>query len=301
MQPQRKDETPNRDGGESRKNALDGIWSNPKCRTTGNQQLSLEQRKVQRPSLMRVGASASKWWASLSDDDMVWTDAKVSETLLGQRANNNYLEGGECMKDLTGQKFGMLTVVQRVEDHVYKNGRHDIVYECKCDCGNNKDVLAVHLRSGHTQSCGCYRAKNTSEMRYKHGGRDTRLYCIWKNMKARCLNAMHDDYSLYGGRGITICDEWICDYKSFADWANGCGYTDALTLDRMDVNGNYCPENCRWVTQKEQCNNTRRNIFVEIDGNTHTLKEWCEKLSLNYGTVSSRVRRGWSPQDAILK
>lgn len=205
------------------------------------------------------------------------------------------------MKDLTGEKFGSLTVIKRVDDHIYNNGRKDIVYECICDCGNKKDVLAVHLRSGHTQSCGCKRAENVSKMRFKHGGRDTRLYTIWKNMKSRCFNQNNRDYCLYGGRGISICDEWVNNYASFMDWALDNGYADCLSIDRLDVDGDYCPENCRWATQKEQCNNTRRNILVDIDGEVLTLKGWCERMSLNYGTVSSRVRRGWAPIDAILK
>lgn len=203
-------------------------------------------------------------------------------------------------KDLTGQKFGRLTVLRRVQDHYYPSGRHDVCYECECDCGNTVNVLSIHLRSGHTVSCGCYRVETSRDTFTTHGMTNTRLYSIWKNMRERCFNPNHKNFEIYGGRGITMCHEWVEDFANFAEWSVNNGYTEELTLDRIDVNRNYEPSNCRWVTQKDQCNNTRRNIVVEIDGETKTLKQWCEFYGLKYGTVSSRVKRGWSPKDAVL-
>lgn len=173
------------------------------------------------------------------------------------------------------------------------------MYRCKCDCGNEKDILAVHLRSGHTQSCGCFRAETAAKTRFIHGDTNERIYIIWKNMKARCLNKNHDDYPLYGGRGISICDEWKDNYINFKTWAINNHYSDNLSLDRIDVNGNYCPENCRWITQKGQCNNTRQNVILEYQGELHTMKEWSEILGINYGTLYSRIRRGWNTERAL--
>lgn len=203
------------------------------------------------------------------------------------------------IKDLTGEKIGRLTVLRRIEDYYYPSGRHDVRYACKCDCGSEINVLGIHLRSGHTLSCGCLRAEKARNKMLKHGMTNTRIHVIWKNMLSRCFNESRPDYPLYGGRGITVCEAWEKSFDAFYAWAMGNGYNDTLTLDRINVNGIYSPENCRWVTQKEQCNNTRRNIVVNYNNETHTLKEWCTILGLNYGTISSRVKRGWSPEDAL--
>lgn len=203
------------------------------------------------------------------------------------------------MKDLTGKTFDRLTVLQRVEDHYYPSGRHDIQYKCRCDCGKELNVLGIHLCSGHTKSCGCFRQDTTSANRKMHGMTNTRLYSIWKNMKRRCLSKTHPDYALYGERGISICDEWIQHFDMFEKWAIDNGYADDLSLDRRDVNGNYEPNNCRWVTQKVQCNNTRRNINIQYNGEVHTMKEWASILGINYGTLQSRISRGWTFERAL--
>lgn len=206
---------------------------------------------------------------------------------------------GDNLKAMIGKRFGMLTVISRSGYHQYPNGRRDITYRCICDCGNEVDVLGIHLRSGHTKSCGCYRAENTSDMRTTHGATGTRLYTIWKNMRERCNNPNHNDYTNYGGRGIKVCKEWDCDFSSFYNWANHNGYRDELSIDRINVNDGYHPNNCRWVTQKQQCNNTRRNINIEFQNETHTMKEWSEILGINYGTIQSRIYRGWTIERAL--
>lgn len=240
-------------------------------------------------------------------DDMVWAYYENSRNPLWdsvryiKQTNTINRKEVRCTKDLTGKKFGMLTVLCRSEDHIYPNGRHDIVYKCLCDCGKTKDVLAVHLRSGHTKSCGCYREEKASDTMRKHGDSKSRLFVIWKNMKARCLNKNKPDYRLYGGRGITIDDSWKNDYVAFKEWANENGYNDALSLDRIDVNSGYSPDNCRWVTQKQQCNNTRRNIRISYNGEVHTLKEWSEITGIKYGTLCSRIYRGWDIEKALTR
>lgn len=126
--------------------------------------------------------------------------------------------------------------------------------------------------------------------------KNTRLQNIYFHMKYRCTNPKNKSYHYYGDRGITVCDEWLNNSKAFYTWALKHGYRNDLTIDRIDNNGNYCPENCRWITQKEQSNNTRRNKYVTIDGQTHTIAEWCDITGINYGTLKSRVKRGLTQQ-----
>lgn len=201
--------------------------------------------------------------------------------------------------ELDGKRFGKLTAVKRVSDKIYPSGRHDIVYQCLCDCGQYTDVLAVHLNSGHTRSCGCLRAETTSKNMTTHGQSSTRLFTIWKNMKSRCTNPNNPCFNQYGGRGITVCDAWIEDFAVFYDWSIKHGYNDDLSIDRVNVNGDYDPDNCRWVSQKTQCNNTRRNIMIEHDGELRTAKQWSDELGIKYGTLISRIRRGWDVDRAL--
>lgn len=136
---------------------------------------------------------------------------------------------------------------------------------------------------------------------YKDGRKNTRLYRIWNNMKSRCYNPHFSQYKNYGARGISVCDEWKDDFQSFHDWAISHGYTDELTIDRIDNNGNYRPDNCRWINNKAQSNNRRSNHIVTIENETKTLTEWCEIYDINYQTVQDRIRRGWSESDALTK
>lgn len=134
---------------------------------------------------------------------------------------------------------------------------------------------------------------------YKDGRKNTRLYGIYNNMKTRCYNARSRSYKNYGGRGVTICAEWRDDFKAFYDWAIANGYRDDLSIDRIDVNGNYEPNNCRWVTSYVQSNNTRRNNLVTLNGETHTLKEWSDHFGISEKTVRDRLKRGWSVEESF--
>ena len=136
---------------------------------------------------------------------------------------------------------------------------------------------------------------------YKHGLKNTRLFRIWSNMKTRCYNDHSPSFKWYGARGITMCNEWRNDFKLFYEWAMSNGYRDDLTIDRIDNDGNYCPENCRWETTKSQALNTRRNHLVEMNGEIKSLSEWCEILSINYRTVQDRLKRGWSHEEALTE
>lgn len=195
------------------------------------------------------------------------------------------------LKDLSGQKFGRLVAIERVE----KNKRNNARWLCRCDCGKSVVVDGGNLTRGHTMSCGCLRAEN----RVKHGLCGTRLCNIWYKIKSRCSDPNNDVYHHYGGRGITICEEWRNDFRTFYEWAMKNGYADNLTIDRIDVNGNYCPENCRWVEFKEQMNNTRRNRFLTFKGETKTVAQWSEELSIKPATLYTRLNKGWSVEKTL--
>lgn len=165
------------------------------------------------------------------------------------------------MKDLSGQRFGSLTVISF-------HGRSSTGYYlwlCKCDCGNETLVSRNNLTTGHTQSCGCVQKKMRMNGDYHrtHGQRHTRLYRIWRDMKSRCTNPNQINYPNYGGRGITVCSEWN-KFEPFYEWAVSHGYTDSLTIDRIDNDKGYSPDNCRWVTYKEQANNRRERKCYKL-------------------------------------
>ena len=155
--------------------------------------------------------------------------------------------------DLTGQKFGRLTVIERHDKKRWK---------CQCDCGNITYSDGYQLRKGITKSCGCYQKEAASKTHKIHGLTRTRLYRIFYKMKERCYKPSNDNYKYYGGLGIKICDEWLNDFNAFAQWALSHGYADNLTIDRKDNAKDYCPENCRWITIQEQQRNKRKRGTV---------------------------------------
>ena len=171
-------------------------------------------------------------------------------------------------------------------------------YQCLCDCGKMVEVdYADMLRSyGGTKSCGCYRRERAT----KHGHRNTRLYSIYTAMKTRTTNTNTPGYKNYGGRGIQLCGEWQESFEAFYEWAIKNGYADNLSIDRIDVNGNYEPNNCRWSTPKEQANNTTRTVYLTYKGQTKTLQEWAKEIGIKDSTLYARVCvYGWDDEKAI--
>lgn len=195
--------------------------------------------------------------------------------------------GSNKILDLTGQRFGRLTVIKPAG----RNTSNKIQWICMCDCGNEVIVTTCHLRSGHTTSCGCYRYEMSIKANIVHNGTGTRLYNIWCDIKKRCNNSRSRYYKHYGGRGIKVCEEWKHDFQTFYDWAMTNGYKDDLTIDRQNVDGDYEPSNCRWVNREEQQNNKRNNHVIAIDGLSMNIAQWARYLKIPRSRIDSAYKR----------
>lgn len=199
--------------------------------------------------------------------------------------------------DLSGKRFGLLSVISKHG----RNACNQITWLCKCDCGNLHIVSGSNLKSGSIQSCGCIRRERAKvhmksiQRREKiHGMEPKKLYSTWCNMKSRCNNPKNQDFHNYGARGIKVCPEWESNFISFRDWSFANGYDDALTIDRIDGNKGYSPENCRWVNLVVQANNTRRNRLLTHNGETKTMAEWARILGVTQAAIKWKVRNGES-------
>lgn len=184
-----------------------------------------------------------------------------------------------------GQRFGRLTVT----GFVHK--RNKWYWRCRCDCGNEIVAQGCIVRSGHTLSCGCYQREVASEANITHGMTKSRLYRIYNAVKNRCYNQGQPNYVNYGARGIRMCEEWLNSFENFREWAMSSGYTDDLTIERIDNSKDYGPDNCRWATRAEQSRNTRRNHLFTYEGRTQVLTDWCAELGLNFHTVENRIHQ----------
>lgn len=195
--------------------------------------------------------------------------------------------------ELAGKRFGKLYVLKLTSDKT--SNRHK--WLCKCDCGNTYMANTSDLVSGHAKSCGC----NQHNGRKTHGMSYTSLHKRWRSIKDRCGNPLCKRYADYGGRGITICDEWEKDFTAFMEWALSHGYEESLTIDRIDVNGNYEPGNCRWIPLKEQNSNKRNNHFITFNGETHTLSEWSEIRGIPLRTIYYRIKAHKTNEEILAR
>ena len=200
-------------------------------------------------------------------------------------------------QDLTGMKFGRLTAIKRVADHIEPSGRKVAMWECICDCGNTYTVSGKRLKNGITKSCGCLQKDRPNGT--THGMSNTEIWKHWKYMKMRCNCKCKNSlsYKNYYKRGITYCEEWE-DFEPFYEWAMSHGYKDGLTLDRINNDKGYSPDNCRWTTIKEQQNNTRRNRLITYNGRTQTLTQWAEEKGIKYQTLDYRLKN-WNIEKAM--
>lgn len=196
---------------------------------------------------------------------------------------------GKRKYDLTGKKYNRLTVLEYI-----KNG----LYRCVCDCGKECVVSGTALIQNRTLSCGCYRNERIGNVNRRHNGCGTKLYGVWNSMRTRCENPKDYHYQWYGGRGIKLCEEWH-DFKNFQNWAEISGYFDGLSIDRIDCNGDYTPENCKWSTHKEQCNNRRNNLKVVYKGKTLSVSEIAKRTGLSRQAIEQRIHKGMTPEQIL--
>lgn len=207
------------------------------------------------------------------------------------------------IKDYVGQKFGRLTIIERLPK--YKNGY--TYYKCKCDCGNIIILYSGAFVSGKTKSCGCYNKEIVRKRMTKHGMRNTQLYRTWAGIKDRTTPNNNNCKINYKKFGVKMCDEWKNSFETFKEWALSNGYKEEKlpngknkwTIDRIDTYGDYTPDNCRWVTNLEQMNNTTTNHYITYKGKTQTLANWCRELNLNYGLVNQRLWMGFDVDRAF--
>lgn len=196
--------------------------------------------------------------------------------------------------DLTGDTFGRLVVLRPAEKLIYSGQR---AFVCRCECGVEKIISGASLRRGASRSCGCRAVRRGNTDRRTHGLSKHRLAGTWRSMKERCQNPKHEAYARYGGRGIVVCERWQSLENFVAD--NEAAGLPGLTLDRRDNDGPYSPENCRWVSRKEQTRNRSVNRLVEFRGRTQCVSAWAEEWGLATTTLLGRLHTGWSVEAAI--
>lgn len=213
-------------------------------------------------------------------------------------------------EDMTGWKMwehgisdSKITVIKQVEDYISPQGKHRAQWLCECNCSKHTIFVALGngIRTGHVKSCGCWNI----EYHQKHSDSQSRLYHVWQAIIQRCHNPSNAHYKNYGMRGIVVCEQWKNSYETFRDWALINGYDSEAkrgryTIERINVNGNYCPENCKWATQKEQQFNKRNNRIIEFNGECRTATEWGDITGFGYHVIQRRIDvYGWSIEKAL--
>ena len=195
--------------------------------------------------------------------------------------------------DLAGMRFGKLTVVGPSHRERKSSGESRLLWACKCDCGAVTAVFGEYLRSGDTTSCGCVYRESIGNIRRTHGLSGTPTYNVWQHMHRRCRDQA-DKY--YGGRGIKVCERWSTFEAFFSDMGEK---PDGLSIERIDVNGHYTPENCRWATHPEQCSNRRSNFLLTMNGRTQHITAWAREIGIGAATLRERIARGWTIEEAL--
>ena len=203
-------------------------------------------------------------------------------------------------KSYLGKRFEKLLVIKEYYETT-ETGKNIHYCECLCDCGSKKIILASHLVTGHTKSCGCLHKEKLSKMKSTHKQTGTRLYNIYVGMKYRCYTKTCRRYKDYGGRGISICKEWLQDFNNFKKWAEKNGYTNTLTIDRIDNNGNYEPSNCRWIPAKEQAKNKRNNVFYYVNGEKLNVMEIQRRYGIERHELRKRILAGEKIENIFQK
>ena len=187
----------------------------------------------------------------------------------------------------SGDVFGRLTVIEKDVD---RSG-HDVFWKCQCTCGKLTSVRGNHLKNGKTISCGCFRREKTAKEHFTHGHSGESIHNVWMEIGNRCRNKNATVYKDYGGRGIDVCDEWFNSFESFYDWSIKNGYQKGLTIDRINNNDGYKPDNCRWITQREQCWNRRNSYLIEYMGEIKAMAQWCYELNMDYHKTYTRIHK----------
>lgn len=204
--------------------------------------------------------------------------------------------------DLSGRKFGRLTCIKDVGRAKGSN----VLWLCKCECGNESIVRSGKLMNGHTQSCGCLQKERCITTHTTHSlsrdqkGNRSKLYHVWDGIKQRCSNPKSTFYQDYGGRGILVCEEWN-DYPNFHEWATGNGYREGLTIERKDVNKGYSPDNCCWITRLQQSRNKRNSCKLTFRGKTKLLIDWAQEIGVDSAALRLRMKRGWSVEKTLTQ
>jgi hypothetical protein len=287
-----------------------GCYAREKAREIGKaKNIDISGRKYGRLTAIKLDhskkyrdGSVGQWWLCKCD---CGNEVIVNKGNLGRCTNSCGCLSSETTKminkerneDITGKRYGRLTAIRL--DHVRekKNGHPLQYWLCRCDCGNEKVILKYHLGKS-ILSCGCYNKEQLRGRMTKHGDTKNPIYHRWVRMKERCYNKNHQAYSNYGGRGIKVCDEWLV-YENFKKWVLANGYRSDLQIDRIDNDGDYCPENCRFTDGNVQATNRRSTKFIEYNGERLSYSEWSRRLGSSKDIVAIRIAAGWSEIDAI--
>lgn len=250
-------------------------------------------RKVQ-PHITKGGRYVTMWECQCDCGKVVSVSSqklrKGHTTSCGCNKKNN--KGGR-FDDLTGDRFGKLVVMRYLKEEERERKRK--CWLCRCDCGTIKEFGADKLKSGNSVSCGCAKAERIENLNKKYEHINKRLYSVYSAMKERCYNPENDEYHNYGSRGITVCPEWLKSFDNFAEWSLKNGYKEnaprgECTIDRINNDKGYSPDNCRWVTNKEQQNNRRNHVFIEYHGKTYTMSQLAQKLNIPYRYFRRKYR-----------